>query len=159
MLTIPVLKPVFRPLDPGTLQDRWEGDACIQSSVVTCGPASAASVLRHLGDRQTKESDLAREAWTSSTGTEAWHLARAIRRRGYEVRFLAPDGLPDRKDLPGILGTGTQMAGHFIAVLEITDHEIEIVDPLRGRFRESLEDFLKWHEIEPFFMSIQRRPE
>jgi hypothetical protein len=32
VLTLPFLKPVFRPLDLSLLTEHWEGDACIQSS-------------------------------------------------------------------------------------------------------------------------------
>ena len=156
LLTIPFLKPVFRPLDASLLTEHWEGDACIQSSVVTCGPASAASILRFLGDQTVTERDLAQRAWTSQSGTEAWHLARAVEKRGFKGRFLAPNGLPDPKDLPGILGTGSMGAGHFIAVLEITDGEIVFVDPLRGKYRQPVSEFLKWQKLEPFFMSIQK---
>jgi hypothetical protein len=155
LLTLPFLKPVFRPLDVAALEEHWDGDVCYQSSGVTCGPASAANILRFLGDKEVTERDLARESWSSQSSTEAWHLARALRERGYRVRFLAPDGLPAKEDLPGILGTGTKMAGHFIAVLKISDGEIHYVDPLRGSFRTPVEDFLKWQEIEPFFMSVQ----
>jgi hypothetical protein len=156
LLTIPFLKPVFRPLDTAALEERWEGDVCYQSSVVTCGPASAANILRHLGDHEVTERDLARESWSSQSSTEAWHLARALRHRGYKVRFLAPDGLPAKEELPGILGTGSRMAGHFIAVLEITDDEIHFIDPLRGRVHMPLADFHRWIAFEPFFMSVQR---
>jgi len=157
VLTLPFLKPVFRPLDLSSLTEHWEGDACIQSSVVTCGPASAASIMRFLGDRETKESHLAHDAWTSQSGTEAWHLARAVEQRGFKVRFLAPDGLPETKDLPGIIGTGGRGAGHFIAILEIANGEIVYVDPMRGKAHDKLDYFLKWHPLEPFFMSIQRK--
>ncbi len=156
LLTIPFLKPVFNAHDPSTLQDRWEDDTCLQSSVVTCGPASAACLLRHFGDRQVTERDLAREAWTSNSGTEAWHLARALRRRGCTVRFLAPDGIPDPRDLPGILGTGSKRAGHFIVLVSITPEEIDFMDPLRGRVKMTRKDFLKWVDFEPFFMSVQK---
>ncbi|MCW1921532.1 cysteine peptidase family C39 domain-containing protein [Luteolibacter arcticus] len=156
LLTIPFLKPVFRPLDVAALEERWEGDVCYQSSVVTCGPASAANILRFLGDKEVTERDLARESWSSQSSTEAWHLARSLRQRGYRVRFLSPEGLPEKEDLPGILGTGSKMAGHFIAVLKITAEEIHFIDPLRGRVRMSLADFRKWVEFEPFFMSVQR---
>jgi hypothetical protein len=156
VLTIPFLKPVFRPLDRSTLTEHWENDACIQSSVVTCGPASAASILRYLGDVDVRESDLARDAWTSQSGTEAWHLARAVEKRGFKVRFMAPQGLPEPEDLPGIIGTGAKTAGHFIAVLKIENGEIVYVDPMRGKAVDKLDYFLKWHPLEPFFMSIQR---
>ena len=155
LLTIPFLKPVFRPLNLASLEDHWDGDVCYQSSEVTCGPASAANILRFLGDKQVTERDLASESWTSRSSTEAWHLARALRHRGYRVRFLSPDGLPAKEDLPGILGTGTKTAGHFIAVLEIENGEIHYIDPRGGRFRTPVKDFLRWVEFEPFFMSVQ----
>jgi hypothetical protein len=155
LLTIPFLKQVFRPLDVAALNEHWEGDVCYQSSGVTCGPASAANILRFLGDKEVTERDLARESWSSQSSTEAWHLARALRQRGYRVRFLAPDDLPAKEDLPGILGAGSKSAGHFIAMLEITDEEIHLIDSLRGRLRMPLSDFRKWVEFEPFFMSIQ----
>lgn len=69
--------------------------------------------------------------------------------------LVAFAGLPDAKDLPGIIGTGGQGAGHFIAVLEIRGDEIVFVDPLSGKKRMSVERFLMWHQLEPFFMSIQ----
>ncbi|RYD64254.1 MAG: hypothetical protein EOP83_10230 [Verrucomicrobiaceae bacterium] len=156
LLVIPFLKPVARPLDTAALEERWEGDVCYQSSVVTCGPASAANILRFLGDKRVTERDLARESWTSQSSTEAWHLARTLRHRGYRVRFLAPDGLPAKEDLPGILGTGSKMAGHFIAVLEIDNDQIHYIDPLRGSFKTPVKDFLKWIEFEPFFMSVHK---
>jgi hypothetical protein len=155
LLTIPFLKPVFNAHDLSTLQDRWEGDTCLQSSPVTCGPACAASLLRHFGDRQVTELDLAREAWTSNSGTEAWHLARALRHRGCSVRFLAPEGLPDPVHLPGILGAGSKRAGHFIVLLSITADEIDFMDPLRGRVKMTRKDFLRWTEFEPFFVSVR----
>ena len=158
LLAIPFLKPVFYPLDLTTLKEAWESDVCYQSSGVTCGPASAANILRFLGDKEVTERELARESWSSQSSTEAWHLARALRQRGYRVRFLAPDGLPAKEDLPGILGTGTKMAGHFIAVLGIENGEIHGIDSLNGRFRTPVEEFLKWVELEPFFMSVQAAP-
>ncbi|WP_193214027.1 cysteine peptidase family C39 domain-containing protein [Luteolibacter marinus] len=159
LLAIPFLKPVLHKLDTSSLRDEWRDGACIQTSVVTCGPAAAASILRELGDTEVTERDLAEEAWTSDSGTEAWHLARALRRRGYRVRFLAPKGLPDPLDLPGIMGTGSIRAGHFIAVLELGNGEIRYMDPLRGRVHTDLADFHRWNETEPFFMSIQPGPE
>lgn len=156
VLVIPFLKPVLRPIDPSMLTGHWEGDACIQSSMVTCGPASAASIMRYLGDKETLESHLAKDAWTSRSGTEAWHLAKAVEKRGFRVRFMAPHGLPGVEELPGIIGTGGMGAGHFIVVLEITGDEIVFVDPLRGKDRMGIGKFLKWYQLEPFFMSIQR---
>ena len=54
-----------------------------------------------------------------------------------------------KEHLPGILGTGSKMAGHFIAVLEIENGEIHYINPLGGRFKTPVKDFLKWHDLEP----------
>lgn len=155
LLFIPFIKPVLHRLDPAQLTDSWRDGVCLQSSVVTCGPAAAASILRSFGDEEISERELAQESWTSESGTEAWHLARALRRRGYRVRFLAPKTLPNPADLPGILGTGAKRAGHFISILEISDSEIRFADPLRGMVTMTIHDFNKWMEVEPFFMSIK----
>ena len=157
ILVIPFLKPIIRPLDRSQLKETWIGDACIQSSMVTCGPASVASILRHLGDREIRESDLAIAGWTSQSGTEAWHLARAVEAMGYDATFSAPKGLPPSEDLPAMIGTGSQMVGHFVAVLEIKGNQITFIDPLRGKEQTSISHFTAWYPLEPFCMSIRKR--
>src|SRR6478609_3509451 len=46
--SVPYLKMIMSPLKKTELREHWEGDACLQSTASTCGPASLASVLRFL---------------------------------------------------------------------------------------------------------------
>ncbi|RYD26128.1 MAG: hypothetical protein EOP86_26395, partial [Verrucomicrobiaceae bacterium] len=81
---VPVLKPFALPLEAGTMKERWDGEICRQSTGSTCGPASLATILRYFG-RGDKESELATEAHSCAGGTEAWYLARAAAKRGFNV--------------------------------------------------------------------------
>ncbi|MFD0894059.1 hypothetical protein KBB96_03040 [Luteolibacter ambystomatis] len=149
----PFLKPIRRPLDQSRLIEQWIGDSCIQSTESTCGPASSATVLRFLGDKTATEKDLARRAWSTSSGTEAWHLARALRRRGRTVDFEF-NGLPSPDHLPGVLGVNVTGNGHFIALLKCEGDLWTIADPLSGMEVISRQDLEK-REISPFFMRIR----
>jgi hypothetical protein len=81
LLLVPFLKPLLDPVDLDQLSERCDGEVCMQSTGSTCGPASAATILRALG-KPGSERELASEAFTSRGGTENWYLARALRRRG-----------------------------------------------------------------------------
>ncbi len=83
---VPYLKMIFSPLDTGELHEKWDDDACLQSTASTCGPASTASILRFLGYPAT-EREIAMAAHSSSSGTEAWYLARYLRSRGLTAKF------------------------------------------------------------------------
>jgi hypothetical protein len=63
-LVIPYIKPILRPLDPGQFQNRWSDQVCLQTSESSCGPACAATLLRHFGKEGT-EAQIAHECFTS----------------------------------------------------------------------------------------------
>ncbi len=92
-IAIPYLKPFISPLSESQFQSRWSEGVCQQSTGSSCGPASAATILKSLGFEVT-EKQLARECYTYEGGTENWYLARALRRRGCEVRYRIETGLP-----------------------------------------------------------------
>lgn len=133
-LAVPFLKPVFRPLKADSLRDRWEGDVCLQSSASTCGPASAATILKRFG-LPASEAVLARDAHTSASGTEIWYLVRTLRQRGLQCQFRTR--LVDWSAVrpPAIVGVtlpGTG-SGHFVALLGANGSRYEVADPLTGR--------------------------
>lgn len=84
-ITVPYLKMVMSPLNATELRERWEGNACLQSTESTCGPASAASILRFLGE-DASEREIAKAAFSTSRGTEAWYMARYFRVRGLSAQ-------------------------------------------------------------------------
>ena len=150
----PFLKPAVSPLRDADLADRWNENVCLQSTGSTCGPASVCTILKHLGV-PASERELAREAYTSFSGTEAWYLARAVRRRGCEARFDFSKDLPTPAQLPALVGVRLG-AGHFIAVLSYQDGRYQVADPLAGPASFTPEEFQSRYSLSGFRMVVRR---
>src|SRR5436190_14642264 len=119
-LLVPYLKPILRPPIWKQFQDRWSEDVCLQTSESSCGPACAATLLRRLGKPATEE-EIARTSFTSRNGTENWYLARTLRKRGLEVRFVFEADPNKPWPFPAIAGVrlpSSGNTGHFISVLD-----------------------------------------
>jgi Peptidase C39 family len=152
---IPFIKPVLTPIDIDHLQDRFENGVVLQSTFSTCGPASAATILRNLG-QAVSEKELARESFTSRGGTENWYLARALRRRGFDVAFQvqpANNGSIPITAIAGVVLRGG--AGHFIAILSDSGGQVTIADPLNGKHVITKADLTTYYNFTGFFMVIQ----
>lgn len=129
----PFLKPVLGPLPTRGFRDVWTRDVCIQSTLATCGPASAATVLRSFGIARG-EREIARAAHSYLGGTEAWYLARYLRDQGMSARFVVgAGGFPQTLRLPAIVGVTLEGRGHFIPVLARNGDAFVIGDPMVGR--------------------------
>ncbi|HLP77962.1 MAG TPA: cysteine peptidase family C39 domain-containing protein [Candidatus Paceibacterota bacterium] len=155
VLALPYLKPILRPLKREALEDRWSEGVCMQSTFSTCGPASAATVLRELGAR-VSERELAIEAMTSDRGTENWYLARALRRRGFEVSFTL-EGLSVKT--PAVLGVRLHQygsSGHFVALLGRNGDRFVIADPMEGKSTNTVAELEDKYELTGFAMLIER---
>ncbi|HEY3332674.1 MAG TPA: cysteine peptidase family C39 domain-containing protein [Capsulimonadaceae bacterium] len=153
-LSVPYIKPVVWPLDYGALKDEVSGKVTRQTSSSTCGPACASTLLRAAGLHAT-EAEMARECYTSSSGTENWYLTRALRRRGLAVQSIVrphPTSLP----YPSMAGLGFGGGGHFVTVLGKTKQGYIIGDPLSGELTLSTSDVAKYG-FSGYFM-IARRP-
>src|SRR5690606_5198654 len=98
----PIIKPFVGPIPTGTLHNKWDGEICLQSTGSTCGAASTATILKHLGVDVT-ELQLAAEAHSYAGGTEAWYLARAARARGFAVDFIFTPGFTPEDGLPAVV--------------------------------------------------------
>ena len=152
-LVVPFAKPLSRPLDPVEFRDQWNGNACLQSTESTCGPASAATVIRYLGKKGVTETSLAINAKSTTSGTEAWYLARELRRRGYVAEFQF-NSFPNKISFPGILGVRLGTLGHFIAVLKHEGDQWTIADPLVGQEIVTLQELKRRYSISGFFLHI-----
>jgi hypothetical protein len=152
---IPYAKPVLWPIPEGAFSDRWRGNACMQSTFSTCGPASVSTILKRLGAAPS-ERTIARAAYSCASGTEAWYLARYVRRQGYAARFEFRDTFTPSVGLPALVGVKVG-AGHFIAVLEANRDEVIFADPLNGEERLPMEKFRKRYQFTGFHMVIQKR--
>jgi len=152
VLLVPFMKPLLDPLDLSKLQNRCSGPVCLQSTFSTCGPASAATILRTQGQEVT-ERDLAIDSLTYRGGTEAWYLARALRRRGNNAEFIFSEG--DNFPYPAVAGVRLPGgAGHFIALLKTGDGAATIVDPLSGKLTIPMVDLRKRYHFTGFFLKI-----
>ncbi len=74
----PLLRGVVRPI-VGWETARWQGEDCIQSHSATCGPASAATLLRHV-QIDASERQLAAWCLSSQDGTSSLGLYRGLLR-------------------------------------------------------------------------------
>ncbi len=154
-IALPHLKPLFRPLRSGTLREKWKGEACLQSTPSTCGPAAAATIVRGLGGGLL-ERELARESFTCSSGTENWYLARTLRRHGFQTAFVLSD--PSKVALPAMAGVRLKSlgnSGHFIALLGRSGNKLVVADPMEGISTNRLADLEGPYEFTGFFLLIR----
>ena len=157
LVLIPFVKPLLDPLDLSRLKDRCEGDVCMQSTFSTCGPASAATLLKRFGD-DASEKELARESFTSRGGTEIWYLARALRRRGMGTRVVIES--PENATLPSPAIAGVLLpghAGHFIALVANDGGQIAFVDPMKGKATLSVDELKRQYHFTGFFLVLNSR--
>lgn len=153
-LLVPYMKPGLAPLDLSRLAAECRDGVCLQSTPSTCGPASVASILRLFGVEET-EKTLAREAFTSSGGTENWYLARALRRRGFPVRYVVEDRPVTALPFPAVAGVLLPGgAGHFIAILGETDTTWVVGDPMYGRVNVAKSRPGASYDFTGFFMVV-----
>jgi Peptidase C39 family len=155
-LFIPFLKPLLDPLNYATLKSNCPGEVCLQSTPSTCGPSSAATILKMYGD-PTSERELAENSFTSHGGTEIWYLARALQRRGYATQVLVQPAASPLPQLPAIAGVVLPGgAGHFIAMLSESNGQVTLADPLDGKHQVSAANLRQAYHFTGFFLTIQR---
>lgn len=155
VLFVPYAKPLLSRVDLSKLSTERTGEVCLQSTFSTCGPASAAALLRSFGIAAS-ERELAEEALTSRTGTEIWHLSRALRRRGVNSTALVrSDGQILAPSIAGVLLRGN--SGHFVAVLSAADDGVTIMDPMYGVFKLTRAEAAKKYRFTGFFLTLAVR--
>jgi predicted double-glycine peptidase len=137
------------------LETKLDGDGvCRQSTDYTCGPAAAVTGLRILGI-QAQEGELAILARTSTaTGTPPDILASVLSKR-YAAERLKAEFRRFRtvSELRGaepvlVLIQFMPMLDHWICVVDVTDTEIVVADPLNGMERWSHEKLAdRWRNV------------
>lgn len=152
---VPYLKPLIGPLADDDFREKWEGDACLQSTLSTCGPASVSTIMRRLGVA-VPEREVARAAFTYTGGTEAWYLARYVRSRGLQARFAFQKSFAPTVGLPAVVGVIVGNCGHFIAVLEVKHDQVTFVDPMFGPENVSLSEFKERFTFTGFHLVISK---
>ncbi len=153
-LFVPYMKPVVAPLDLANLTAECRDGVCLQTTPSTCGPASVASILR-MYDVEESERTLAIEAYTSSGGTENWYLARALRQRGFSVRFVVVDKPVAELPFPSVAGVLLPGGfGHFISILGETATTYVVGDPMYGRVTVTKSRLSDSYDFTGFFMIV-----
>jgi Peptidase C39 family len=156
-LLIPFAKSLLDRVDYQKLKTDCPGDVCLQSTPSTCGPSSAATILKMYGDTAS-ERELAEAASTSQGGTEVWYLARALQRRGYATQVIiqSPENpFPSPPAIAGVILPGG--AGHFIAVLAKNNGKFTLADPLRGKSQIPDSELSKAYHFTGFFLTVHRK--
>jgi hypothetical protein len=157
LLAVPFVKPLLDPIDLNRLRDRCEGEVCMQSTFSTCGPSSAATLLKAFG-QTASEKQLARECFTSRGGTEIWYVARAFERRGFHTSVVIQPLERLSPPSPAIAGVVLRGgAGHFIAIMSQTADEVTIGDPMKGKLVVKKSDLKSYYDFTGFFLVIQPR--
>ena len=147
------IKPVIGPLPDSTFKDSWQDGVCMQSTPSTCGPASVCTLLKQFGITTT-ERTVARAAYSYAGGTEAWYLARYIRRQGLVPHFDFRNTFTPEAGWPAMVGVRVEGFGHFIAVLDVTGGQVTYADPMEGRQRLPFAEFQKHYQFTGFQMVI-----
>lgn len=155
LASVPYIKPLLRPIPNSTFQEHWQGGVCFQSTDSTCGPASVCTILKKLG-RDASERTVARAAYSSASGTEAWYLARYVRSLGFLAKFDFRETFSPSAGLPAVVGVRIEGAGHFIAVLAVNDGKVNFADPLTGEETLPLAEFQKRYEFTGFHLVISK---
>jgi hypothetical protein len=160
LVIVPFFKPLLGLLMPPASGNLWAGGVCLQTTPSTCGPCSAATVVRALSAGSVSEATLAAEAHTFRGGTESWQLARALRRRGLRADFgrvsaaVAPAAFPVPSIAGVRLGDGI---GHFVAVLgRAPDGRWQIGEPLSGLLVLDEAELRQRYVFTGFYLSITR---
>ena len=148
----PFLAPAFNRDQLAHLQTQIDGNGiCRQRTDYTCGPAAAVTALHKLG-LPGDEGQLAMLSFTSSmTGTPPDILAEVLKKQygkdGLTVDYRTFKNISELKQAGltlAVIKFGF-MVDHYVTVLEITDSEVVVGDPLSGLDKMSYEEFQqKW---------------
>lgn len=135
----PFLAPAFNRNFLMGLRTNVDRDGvCRQSSDYNCGPAAAVTALRRLG-LPAEEGEIALLAHTTNaTGTEPDILADVLQKRYGESGLVSEYRIfKSIQDLQGNLPMlavikFNLLTDHFVTVINLTDAEVVVGDPLSG---------------------------
>ena len=133
-------------IDPSKFRMNEEG-VCIQSTLHSCAPASAVTLLNHWGIKAT-EKEMAELCHTTTWGTEtmdvAFGLAKKLRGTGLKVELISAnwDRLT-KLEYPCLVNIKLNiLVDHMRVVFSAKDEYVIIADPLYGKIKEDKKSFL-----------------
>ena len=157
LLTIPYLKPLLTPLDESIYQEKWQGNISMQSTPFSCGPASTATIAKQLGV-DLREKQIAMQAYTYLGGTEAWYLARVMRRANLNYKFIKDKNYLKNIKTPVIAGVILKSGlGHFIPILSFKNGIYTTGDPGIGLRNYDYTRLTNEYKFTGFFLEIRKK--
>ena len=154
LVPVPFVKPAVMPLDYDRKWSRWEDGVCMQTTTATCGPCSAATLLRQAG-LDASEKEIARATYSYAHGTENWYIARYLTSRGLKTRYAKTEPNPQSIPYPSIAGVRGLGYGHFIVVLDKTPRGYVIADSLVGKSIMTKSKLYEAYKFTGFFMVVE----
>jgi hypothetical protein len=148
---IPFLQPALAEKELLSIETRVDSKGiCRQNTGYTCGPAAAVTALRRL-EIQADEGDIAVHAFSNSRwGTDTDSLCLALDElhgaQGLTCKyrtFASIDDLKNTDGIPIVLIKFAYLVDHYVAVLDVTDEEVVLGDPLDGRRVLTHDEFQK----------------
>lgn len=122
---------------------------CIQGTTYTCGPAAAVTALDRLGI-EAEEGEIAVVAHSNPvTGTPTDLLCAALEEiygnDGLSCEYRYFDSIAELKEAGASIAVirYSLMVDHYVVVLDISDGEIVLGDPLRGKRTLTHDEFRK----------------
>lgn len=113
-----------------------------QQDLKDCGVCSLLSIIKYYGGYVPLEK-LRIDTNTSSDGTSAYQLVKAAKNYGFDSYGMKLDNIKELKDviLPVICHVQINNYNHFLVVYKITNDEIIVMDPAKGKVKISYRDF------------------
>jgi peptidase C39-like protein len=135
LLMVPVyIYPIIYPVDT-EFQDRWKDEVCLQSAIESCAPACIATILKYYNIK-SEEEEIATRVYLSKLGTDVWHIARYLEKRGLKTRIITVEEKPENPPLPSLAMVhqeGADGFNHCIVLFENNGNMLLIGDPSIGR--------------------------
>jgi hypothetical protein len=147
---LPFLVPALMKEQLSNLQTKFDKNGiCRQTTDYTCGPAAAVTALGKLG-LNANEGELAVLSYSSPvTGTLPACLSSALQDRysaeGLSCRYRRFDSIAQLKNAGITLALVREafLMDHCLAVLEVSDDEVTVADPVTGMRLMPYEQFEK----------------
>jgi hypothetical protein len=147
---LPFLAPALVRDRLSNLRTRLDSDGiCRQTTYYTCGPAAAVTALGKLG-LSAEEGEIAVLSYSSPfIGTLPACLSSALQNRygtaGLKCKYRRFNSIDQLRDsgVTLVVVKDAFLTDHCLAVLEITDHDVTVADPVTGTKSIPREQFEK----------------
>lgn len=136
------------------LHDEWANNVCIQTSSVTCAPASVATVLKYFNIDRT-ESEIAHSVNTTIFGTNIWDTIKYLRDNHLNVECTYNKDI-NNIHLPAIIDVYIYNIKHAIVIFEKERDIFLIGDPLKGMEKLSYDEFYNIYKFDGLAIQINK---